>query len=160
MHIRNGVARYKELASSASIHTHNMVTHPLPMHLVHSSKNRVTFTTSLAWTMIDLLADFSVGRRSLLHGASSRRCGADFVDRNGHNRTTGQQDTYSDNCQSRITGQTGQNHGQIDQTFTRSNSHSFVRQRSFSFYVRSDFAPLLLGTYSDIISKYRIQTDM
>ena len=41
-------------------HTHNMATHPLPMHLVHSSKNRVTFTTSFAWTMIDLLADSAV----------------------------------------------------------------------------------------------------
>ena len=32
-------------------HIHDY-THPLPIHLVHSSKNRVTFTTSFAWTMI------------------------------------------------------------------------------------------------------------
>ena len=61
---------FEQLASSASIHTHNMVTHPLPMHLVHSSKNRVTFTTSFAWTMIDLLADLAVIGGQLRHGAS------------------------------------------------------------------------------------------
>ena len=147
-------------------HTHKMTTHPLPMHLVHSSKNRVTFTTSFAWTMIDLPADLAViGGQLRMEQAQEAGCGlwagGEWCFCGQKRSSPDIQDTFSDNCQ-RTAQLDSQDKfkGQIDQTFTRSNSRSFVRQRSFSFYVRSDFAPLLLGTNSDIIFKFRIQTDM
>ena len=64
-----------------------------------------------------------------------------FVDRNGRHHRTNRTKVGQLSKDSNWTYRT-KIQGQIDQTFTRSNSHSFVRQRSSSFHVGSDFAPL------------------